>query len=263
MNDPSNTPLKPYRRKHCCCFPSRKACCLTFLIPLIGILIAVAILIWWFWPTVPQYGHGNVFTPSNKTEFAQWLPTDSKWTPGIVPILPSTISTNAAISFELGLGISVWVANNQNRFNIDSDTINVIGTISSVNGTPIAISRFNLTIDMINVNFGKGTNTTVEVPLSLNYGGTLGGLVSGDPVFQLLASSCNQQFLTYTPSGTSPPLVLDFTIDVAPNILRFFKKTINIHEGPISVACPDEMKQFLADFNGQYGPILALGLSGI
>ncbi|KAJ3159735.1 hypothetical protein HDU86_001385 [Geranomyces michiganensis] len=154
--------------------------------------------------------------------------------------------------------MSLWLANYKNRFDIDVQSIDAIGTISGESG-PIPLQNFNLTINMKKISFPRHTNTTVQIPIRLQYAGKVGDLVGApNPVFQLLSSSCNQKFLSYTPSGTTPPMLLDFQLSVIPEILARFNRDIKLKFGPLKVACPAEMRKFLVYFDKTYGPQIAL-----
>ncbi|KAI8911986.1 hypothetical protein DFJ77DRAFT_468492 [Powellomyces hirtus] len=252
------------RHTYCCCFHTRRTCCLAILIPLFAILFTIAFLIFWFWPYMPEYGRSDPYVPTqsgNVAAFAPYLPGNSEWQPGLRPAVPQTLDPSATLGFAYGLGMDVWVNNRRNRFDIAADRVDVVGKIKGEDGQYVDTNKFNLTVNMVNVNFPKNANTTVPIPLTLRYSTPLSTLISAtrDPVLQLLSSSCNQKILSYTPSGASPPLTLDFNVNIAPRILRAFNVPIKINVGPVNLPCPPEMKAFLADLDAKFGALGQVG----
>ncbi|KAJ3155214.1 hypothetical protein HDU89_007405 [Geranomyces variabilis] len=247
------------RNTFCCCFATRTRCLAGVCIPFLAICIAVGILVWYFWITIPAYGKGDPFVPTSADAFKPWLPATNTWTPGLTPGFPAALTTTAPVSFGFGLGMSVWLANYKNRFDIDVESVNAVGAITGENGA-IPLSNFNLTVSMTKIFFPRHTNTTVQIPINLQYSGKLGDLIGAptDPVFQLLSSSCNQKFLAYTPSGNTPPITLDFQLAVVPEIFARFNRDIKLNLGPLKLACPAEIRKFLVDFDTKYAPQVAL-----
>ncbi|KAI9105907.1 hypothetical protein DFS34DRAFT_601402 [Phlyctochytrium arcticum] len=245
------------RRRVCCCFHSRRACCGTFLFIFLVLAGLLGFLIWYFFPHVPEYGHSDPYQPASAEGFDRLAPT-SQWKPG--PVIPTAfdpltvLSSNLAFSY--GMGIDVWINNNVNRFDIDIGDLNVLGRLQDGSGANppkyIDTNNFKLQVNMVNVNFPKGQNTTIKVPLDLRYNATFSSIIGQtDPFLQLLSDSCNISFLNLAPKtgGQAKPLVMEFDANFAPKPTRVFGQSIDKTVGPFSLACPDQLKSSLTQLD--------------
>ncbi|KAI8822371.1 uncharacterized protein EV422DRAFT_523749 [Fimicolochytrium jonesii] len=257
---------KRYRHSgdRCCCFPSFKHfCCFCCLIILL-ILAAIGIALGLLWPKVPANGHGNPYVAESADGFTAVLPKDVKngtstWAPGVLPRFPT--SPTSGFGFSVGAGLDVW-ADNQNKYAIAADKVTATGTINDISGQPIDTSKFRIFVDMVDVSFPKGRNTTVKIPIQIIYNGAITDLVgTDDKVLQLLSSSCNTPILNYQPNGNSPPLAFKFDVQISPEVFKFV--SIPISFGPLNFACPDSLKTQLGVLSKTAEPFVkVLGAAG-
>ncbi|KND00107.1 uncharacterized protein SPPG_04449 [Spizellomyces punctatus DAOM BR117] len=237
------------KRRVCCCFPTRKSCCLTFCLIFLVILIILGVLVWYFWPTIPEYGYVGPYEPTSTAQFVHLAP-GSEWKPGPdIPLVKSGITLTSLagnFAFSYGMGVDVWL-NNKNRFDIAMDRLDVVGRVKGENGQFIDAKNFKLQINMVNVNFPKNANTTEHVPLDLRYNATFSQIIGQkDPFLQLLATSCQSSFLGISPSSPNAiPLTMEFAVNVAPTAVRRLGITINTTIGPFDMACPAQLKDQL------------------
>ncbi|KAI8998066.1 hypothetical protein BC832DRAFT_566764 [Gaertneriomyces semiglobifer] len=232
------------KRRYCCCFPSRKSCCWTCGIIFFLLLLAIGLTLGLLWPTIPEYGFSDPYVPTSEENF-KVLPKANTFKPG-----PSFTPSATGLTFTMGLGIDFWLDNSPNRFPIAIDSLSVLGRIQSVSSSYIDSKKANLSVLATDISFPKRTNTTVAIPLQINYDSAF-PLDPNDPFLTLIATVCQTPFLGYTPVPPSPrDMRLEFDLDVAPKVLRIFGKSIKTTVGPLGFACPDQLKDAIGVLEG-------------